>query len=582
MIKSFYRLFLFLTFSFVYSQDDDANIKVEKITVSKSYAPELTNIIKIRSSTSVKDMILSDNISVTYKLIDTPVISTFQPNKASPLTLQRNSSKDLDFNSQFDFGLGTFGQSNIDLSSHIDFDQSQELGIDIINTNYGNIESSIINSDESRFIFGIDHIYSSKKIQSLHKLFLENHSINYYGIESQSVVLSDPFILNKIISKQLRSKVNLFSRWKIYNSFLKEAELDFILLDDSFDSKEEKVDFKIDFLFPILGANLQVIPKFSYVNSFFKEDYFKNISIKSFYTRVETLVKFGNIENKLKYQLGGKFNYFLKKSNLDTPDVFISPELMIAYGLNNSRFQAYLKVDGGIEINDYSTLSFLNPYISPSSNLIPTQNLYNGRFGFKLFFDSDIKFNLGTHFQKRNNSYLFKRYAYDPNLTNEGYKLANSYGLVYDNISKYGFFADTSIYLGKENFLGIEIIQNTYRTSQESHPWNLPEFEGRINIDLNIFKKVRVNINSRILGKRPVTYRQVFLNQALENSPTELKYLSRLSQVKFEINYKLAPEWRAYMRSQLNLGKDKMLWDFYYLNQNLLLFGIRYGFNLRL
>ena len=254
---------------------------------------------------------------------------------------------------------------------------------------------------------------------------------------------------------------------------------------------------------------------------------------------------------------------------------------MIAYGLNNSRFQAYLKVDGGIEINDYSTLSFLNSYISPSLNLIPTQNLYNGRFGFKLFFDSDIKFNLGTHFQKRNNSFLFKRYAYDPNLTNEGYKLANSYGLVYDNISKYGFFADTSINLGK-NFLGIEIIQNTYRTSQESQPWNLPEFEGRVNIDLNILKKVRVNINSRILGKRPITYRQVFLNQALENSPTELKYLSRLSQVKFEINYKLAPEWRAYMRSQLNLGKDKMLWDFYYLNQNLLLFGIRYGFNLRL
>ena len=94
------------------------------------------------------------------------------------------------------------------------------------------------------------------KIKHDHKLFLENHSINYYGIESQSVVLSDPFILNKIISKQLRSKVNLFSRWKIYNSFLKEAELDFILLDDSFDSKEEKVDFKIDFLFPILGLSL--------------------------------------------------------------------------------------------------------------------------------------------------------------------------------------------------------------------------------------------------------------------------------------------------------------------------------------
>ena len=74
-----------------YSQDINENIKTQKIIVSKSYTPELTNINKIRSVTTVNDMLISKKVTVTYELIDVPVISTFKPNKASPLTLKRNN-----------------------------------------------------------------------------------------------------------------------------------------------------------------------------------------------------------------------------------------------------------------------------------------------------------------------------------------------------------------------------------------------------------------------------------------------------------------------------------------------------------
>ncbi len=81
-------------------------------------------------------------------------------------------------------------------------------------------------------------------------------------------------------------------------------------------------------------------------------------------------------------------------------------------------------------------------------------------------------------------------------------------------------------------------------------------------------------------GKRPVAYKKVFLNQDPENSPTELKILSQITQLKMQINYRLSSQWQTYIRSQFNFGKENMNWDYYFLNQNLFLAGVRYGFNL--
>ena len=60
---------------------------------------------------------LSSTSSVAYDLIQVPVVSTFKPNKASPLTLQRNISSTSGFNNHLDFGFGNRDQLYFDLSN---------------------------------------------------------------------------------------------------------------------------------------------------------------------------------------------------------------------------------------------------------------------------------------------------------------------------------------------------------------------------------------------------------------------------------------------------------------------------------
>ena len=79
MDRCLFFLVLFFAFLSVYSQDIDENIKTQQITVSKSYTPELSDITKIRSLISINDMLVSNKVTVTYSLIEVPVVSTFIP-----------------------------------------------------------------------------------------------------------------------------------------------------------------------------------------------------------------------------------------------------------------------------------------------------------------------------------------------------------------------------------------------------------------------------------------------------------------------------------------------------------------------
>ena len=580
MIRYFF-LFIFISIvSSAYCQDVNEDIKTQQITVSKSYAPELININKIRSVTTDKDMLKSNKVTVTYELIDVPVVSTFKPNKASPLRLKRNNNTEPGFGGYFDFGLGNKGQSTLDFSSHINIDRSQSIGIDLINTNYGEFNSTQISSAESRFIFGMNHIHSSKKMEVVHKISLNQHKINFYGINEESSVLSDPLLLSSINSGQARNSINFLSNWRFYNTFLKGAILDVNFITDSYSSKEEIIDFKIDLLIPIFRMNLLMAPKISYVKTFFKENYFDRTNIKSFYTKLETSILLSSIEDKFKYQLGGRINYLLNQSNIAVANFLISPKVMISYGINGAKFQPYLTIDGGIEINNYFSFSALNPFVAPSLSMVPTERIYDAKLGFKSSFDSGLKLNFGTYLKKEINSPVFKRFAYDPSVVDQGYRLANSFGVIYDDIKQYGLFGEMSINFYKENFIKISLLQSNYDLDKISDPWNLANIQGDIVMDLKLLKKLRINISARYIGKRPSVYNQVFLNQLPEDSPAELKILPSISQIKTEINYKLISRWQMYLRSQLNIGLVNSQWDHYLLNKNLILAGVRYGFDL--
>ena len=75
----------------IYAQEKN-EIGTQKVLVMKSYTPSLLDAFMINPKLIVPDTLVSDKKILDFFIKTIPVISTFVPNKATPLKLQRRSS----------------------------------------------------------------------------------------------------------------------------------------------------------------------------------------------------------------------------------------------------------------------------------------------------------------------------------------------------------------------------------------------------------------------------------------------------------------------------------------------------------
>ena len=85
-------LFFFLfSISSSYAQKKESSIETERIIIVKSFTPSLSDAFKIKSDPSISDSISNEKFELVYDLKKIPVISTFEPNKATPLKLKKSN-----------------------------------------------------------------------------------------------------------------------------------------------------------------------------------------------------------------------------------------------------------------------------------------------------------------------------------------------------------------------------------------------------------------------------------------------------------------------------------------------------------
>ena len=79
---------LLLTPLLVLAQEEETNdLGTQEVIVIKSYSPSLKNVFKIRTNPKMYDSLIQKKLGIDYTFEPIPVVSTFIPNKASPLKL---------------------------------------------------------------------------------------------------------------------------------------------------------------------------------------------------------------------------------------------------------------------------------------------------------------------------------------------------------------------------------------------------------------------------------------------------------------------------------------------------------------
>ena len=123
----YFGLFFIMFFGIkIYAQQKN-EIGTQEVLVQKSYTPILFESFMINPTLKVPDSLVSNKRFLNFFIKSIPVISTFIPNKATPLKLQQRSST-TPYNTFFSGGIGLKSQVYYDVSSVIAIDRKQSFG----------------------------------------------------------------------------------------------------------------------------------------------------------------------------------------------------------------------------------------------------------------------------------------------------------------------------------------------------------------------------------------------------------------------------------------------------------------------
>ena len=178
----FSLLLALFAFGLLTAQNDEKeSIGTQEVLVVKSYTPSLSDAFKLKSTPRLADSLGSMEEELMYQLKKVPVISTFEPNKASPLKLQQRKST-TPYNTFFSGGSGNKNQLYLNVSSVIELDRTQRFGLNFYRDGFGsNIENTLLTSTQNYTHLGLHHNLRSTDYNANTQLQFRTHKNNYFG-----------------------------------------------------------------------------------------------------------------------------------------------------------------------------------------------------------------------------------------------------------------------------------------------------------------------------------------------------------------------------------------------------------------
>lgn len=563
------------------SAQEEKDIGTQQVTVTKSYTPSLSESFKPNTEEFDIEALLPSQRSLEYRPQEIEVVSTFVPNKATPLKLKQ-IKKEPTTNSELSLGFGNLGQYLFDASLSTALDNQQVLGVDVFAEGEGSVPETLISSSRSQLDLATTHHYNTSQFSALHQLGFESTRSSYYGLYTDDSSIREASQNDQLDFNQQFYSVFAKSQWQWYNNWLKGIDAKFRFTGDQQSTKEQYAYIAPKFRISLFNAFLDISPSVHFLQTEFQRGYYLDVPYKYNQSKASVQIQLSDVRNKFKYKLGASAQYVIGDGETAGNDIFIYPQVFIAYSDPDKKMQPYLKLNGNLRLNSYFSAFHQNPFVAPSLELRPTNEKYTGELGFTTLFQSGIEFQLAGQYSQAENFNLFQRFAAGVRMDQEGYRLANSFGWVYDSVDRIGAFAGLKYKSKNQSEIQIRLQQNNYTLGTESVAWNLPDLEATLVSKINLGSKIKWYSTFEFLGSRTAAERPVFLQQDPAVNQAIPVTLSAVSFVKSEISYQVYDQWNLFARYRSVLGSQAYQWHSTPLNQNIILIGARYKLNVNL
>nr|WP_297918117.1 TonB-dependent receptor [uncultured Allomuricauda sp.] len=574
-------LFLSLLGHISWAQETN-DIGTETVTVVKPYSPTVSDAFKLRSDPSLEDSIVLQKKKINYSIFSVPVASTFTPAKGRASRVKKTPPPTL-YNSYASIGLGNFNNAMLELYSGREFNRGENL-FDVglsHRSSRGDIESTPLDADFYNTKLDVSYGKKDRDLDWGAAIRLQHQRYNWYGVELDEF---DETILASLDETQNYFNAQAKAHLNLEESFFNSGNIVLRRFWDTLDSGENRVVVKPTIELPITEELITIKTKFDYVNGTFE-----NASLDN--TTNESGIDYGHFQigvspsllilrDDLTLNLGANIVYGLDTEN-SASNFFIYPAVTASYRLVDETVIAYGGIEGELRQNSYYDFVQENPYVSPTLDIQPTDQQYEGYIGVKGQLLPNVGYNVKGSYTAENRRPLFLLNPENQSRSDEnGYFLGNSFQVFYDDIKTLGLFGELNVDINRNFSLGINAEFYDYDTETDNPAWNLPAIKGSLFMDYQITDEWFLGANLFYVGEREDLDRVVLGGPLPPVAPDVVLTLDAFFDINAHAGYRFNEQLSIFVKASNIANNDYQRWANFRVQGFQALAGVSYKFDL--
>ncbi len=573
-IKNIFIVVLLLSSFLGYSQEKRQTkdtINTEVVNVVKPYTPKISDAFKVKEIPTLDDQETTTKKEIKYNIFSIPVASTFTPAKGKAAAVDKGKKAKL-YDNYASFGVGSYTSFLGEVYLNHAINRTESVGGYVSHhSSQGGIDGVLLDDDFSNTQVRADYARKLRDYSWNVDAGFKHKVFNWYGLPQPQF---DQAFADGVLPQHKFFDFDFGGEIEFEDRLFNRGEMRFRRFADDFESGENNFALKTNFDIPLTDGELNTTVSLNYLRGTFERGFFATPKVKYGNFTIGVSPSYQIKQDDLTLDLGISA-YYLNDTEAGKNKFYIYPAVKATYRLVNELLIAYGGIEGDLKQNTYHNFATKNPFVSPTLNIMPSDQQYDAYIGLKGKLSNNMSYNIRGNYYAENNRALF-RSNFALLGDTQPYHHGNSFGIVYDDISTLSVFGELNVAVNRNFTLGIKAEYFNYSTDNEEKAWNLPDFQGSLFMDIQFDDHWFAGANLYYVGER---FDQLHIVDPLINSVPVTVSLESYFDANAHVGYRINDKWSVYAKANNIANQDYKKWLNYPVQGLQFLAGTTYKFD---
>ncbi|MFD0965065.1 TonB-dependent receptor [Pseudofulvibacter geojedonensis] len=546
---------------------EDENIGTEVINVVKPYTPSVSDAFKVKEVPAVNDSTELTKKNVEYKIESVPVASTFTPAKGKAANVEKQAPKKL-YNNYASLAVGNYLNVLGEFYATLPVNNTDNFTVGL---NHHSTQGEIdgVQLDDKFYDTDLSLVYAKRDKGLSYQIEggFKHQLYNWYGT---SYELTDAQRADIDASHTYMTGL-LGGHVEVDDSFFKGGDISYRRFWDDYNAAENNIVLMPEFEINVADKLVNIKGVLDYVGGEFDQS---SAVLKYSYLKTGVQPSLELLRDDLTLNLGAQFVFGLDAENSES-DFFIYPKVAASYRLLGDRVIAIGGLNGDLQQNSYYSFAQENKYIAPLIGVAPTDRQYEAYLGVKGKLSGKVNYTLKGAYGAEKNKYMFVMNAVnDVNVATENYQKANSFGVVYDDVSTFRTEFQLKAQVNKNYSIGLDVAYSSFNTDELDKVYNIPQLEASLFGDFKFNDKWFAGLNFFYIGERNARLQSNVVGLASKEIT-----LKGFFDANVNVGYHVSNRFTAFIKANNVASQEYQRWLSYPTQQIQVLGGLQYKFD---